>query len=480
MSTALVLFRQDLRLADNPALHQGARLGTVIPAYVLDDAAAGDWRMGGASRWWLHHSLAALDGDLQRQGSRLILRRGDFVSQALDLAKRTGADAVFWNRHVEPWAQRQENTLQQTLAERGIATGAFNANLLFEPGAIRTQSGGAFSVFTPFWRACRAAPAPAAPLPKPKRLTAPDQWPASEDLAAWRLLPSKPNWAGGLRAEWQPGEAGARKRLRHFLEETLRDYPIARDRPDTDGTSRLSPHLHFGEIGPRQLWHAAHSHAHAHPAAAQAADKFLSELGWREFSYNILHVHPRLPERNLRQEFDRFPWRRDAAALRAWQQGRTGYPIVDAGMRQLWQTGWMHNRVRMITASFLIKHLLIDWHQGQRWFWDTLVDADLANNAASWQWVAGSGADAAPYFRIFNPVLQGQKFDSQGEYVSRWVPELRRLEPRFIHAPWTASESQLRLAGIERGTTYPKPMVDHAAARSRALAAFASLKEPAP
>lgn len=476
MQTILVLFRQDLRLSDNPALHEAAQAGAVVLLYVLDDATPGAWRPGGASRWWLHHSLAALSRDIAKRGGRLILRRGPIETEALRVARQVGAQAVFWNRGYEPFARASETKLKTALAQHGIEAQEFNASLLFEPGSIVSKSGKPFSVFTPFWRTCLKAPAPPAPLAAPKKLRAPAKPLKSDTLASWRLLPTKPDWSGGLRQSWTPGEVGARKRLAQFIDRSLARYKEGHDRPAMATASRLSPYLHFGEIGPRQVWHTVQAASHRSAGLSQNAAKFLSELGWRDFSYNLLYEHPSLPERNLRQDFDRFPWRRNAAALKAWQRGRTGYPIVDAGMRQLWHTGWMHNRVRMITASFLIKHLLIDWRSGERWFWDTLVDADLANNAFNWQWVAGSGADASPYFRIFNPVLQGEKFDTKGEYVKHWVPELKRLDAKFVHAPWRADAQTLQAAGIVLGKTYPKPLVDHDAARRRALAGFAQIK----
>ncbi len=476
MHTTLVLFRQDLRLADNPALYEAAQAGAVVPVYVLDDTSPDEWRMGGASRWWLHHSLTSLAHDLTQQGSRLILRRGELEAEILRLAQQTGAQAVVWNCGYEPFAQEGEKRLADALQKRSVATRGFHGNLLFTPGSILTKAGQNFSVFTPFWRTALQASPPAAPMKRPRKLAAPSRWPSSDKLASWKLLPTKPDWSGGLRQNWKPGEATARQTLSEFIDDKLSHYGAGRDRPAIQATSRLSPHLHWGEISPRQIWHAVQAHIHRHPAAGQNGSKFLSELGWREFSYNVLYVHSHLPERNLRQNFDKFPWRRDAAALKAWQRGRTGYPIVDAGMRELWHSGTMHNRVRMIVASFLIKHLLIDWRHGERWFWDTLVDADLANNAFNWQWVAGSGADAAPYFRIFNPVLQGEKFDAKGEYVARFVPELKNLDPRLIHAPWRADAASLKTAGVVLGKTYPKPMVDHDAARQRALAALAHMK----
>jgi deoxyribodipyrimidine photo-lyase len=335
--------------------------------------------------------------------------------------------------------------------------------LLREPWTLATQSGTPFRVFTPFWRALRERGAPPSPLPAPNHLTA-HAWPrglARTTLDALELEPKNPDWAAPLRAVWRRGEAGAQAALRQFLEHGLRDYVEGRDRPHQEATSRMSPYLRFGHISPRQLWHAA-----------PAADKFLSELGWREFSYYLLFHSPDLATRNWQPAYDAMAWRHDKPALRAWQRGQTGYPLVDAGMRQLWQTGWMHNRVRMVAASFLIKHLLLDWRLGEAWFWDTLVDADPASNPASWQWVAGSGADAAPYYRIFNPVLQGRKFDPAGAYVRRWVPELAALPAALIHEPWTAKPAALRAAGVRLGQTYPLPIVDHDAARARALTAW--------
>lgn len=338
--------------------------------------------------------------------------------------------------------------------------------LLHEPWEVKTGSGDPFKVFTPFWRAARSMPVRAV-LAAPRVLKSYEPQIATDVLEAWALTPRRPNWALGFETEWRPGEAGARNALEVFVGERMATYPSARDQLDQRGTSELSPHLHFGEITPAQIAAAAGDGA--------GSDKFMSEIGWRDFSHSLLFHWPTLPESNWRAAFDAFPWERNEAHLKAWQRGETGYPVVDAGMRQLWATGWMHNRARMIVASFLIKHLLTDWREGQAWFWDTLVDADLANNAASWQWVAGSGADAAPYFRIFNPVTQGERFDPDGAYVRRWVPELAKLDAKFIHQPWLASDQDLAKAGIQLGKTYPRPIVDHAIARTRALEAFASV-----
>jgi deoxyribodipyrimidine photo-lyase len=482
----IVWFRQDLRLADQPALLAAvARGGPVVPLYVHAPEEEGDWPPGGASRFWLHHSLAALDADLQRLGSRLLLRRGPSLPALLDVARRTGADAVHCSRRSEPMARVRDGILRGGIEAEGIEVAVFGGHLLYEPEILRTRSGGPYRVFTPFWNACRALGDPPAPRPAPSRLEAPAAWPASEPLASLGLLP-QPDWAEGMRFAWRPGERGARQRLAEFTREDLGDYREERDRPAAAGTSRLSPHLHFGEISPRQVLHAVREKG-ARPGragrgdpgpgpVADAAAAWLREIGWREFAHHLLHHFPGTPERPLRPEFARFPWRRDPRRLAAWQRGRTGCPIVDAGMRELWKTGWMHNRVRMIAASFLVKDLLITWQEGAAWFWDTLVDADLANNTLNWQWAAGCGADAAPYFRIFNPLLQGRRFDPEGVYIARWLPELAKLPAGHRHAPWQAPGHILEQAELVLDEDYPRPIVDHATARERALIAFATLK----
>jgi deoxyribodipyrimidine photo-lyase len=460
-------------LTDNAALAAAvAAGGPVIPLYVLDDEAAGPWAPGGASRWWLHHSLASLAAALRARGARLILRRGRAEEVLPAVASEAGARVVHAGRLYEPWARARDKRVAAALAERGVAIEGARTALLFEPWEIRTKTGGPYGVYTPFSRACFAAPAPAQPSPAPARIPSPATHPASEDLDAWALLPTRPDWAGGLRETWTPGEEGAAARLAAFTARALARYDEARNRPDMPGTSGLSPHLHWGEVSPAAVWHAALA---AGAARGAATETFLKELLWREFSHHLLWHRPEMPEEALKPAFAAFPWRNDSAALAAWQKGRTGYPIVDAGMRQLWQTGWMHNRVRMITASFLVKHLLLPWQAGEAWYWDTLVDADLAANSASWQWVAGSGADAAPYFRIFNPVLQGEKFDPDGTYVRRFVPELAKLPPSVIHRPWEAPPVLLAGAGVRLGQTYPAPIVEHGAARARALAALATI-----
>ena len=477
----ILWFRQDLRLHDNAALTAAAEsCRPVIAIYVLDDAACGRWAPGGSSRWWLHHSLQALGGSLSAIGSRLILRRGPTADVLLAIAAETGARALYCSRSYEPHAARMELAINAACSAAGIEVRRFSGALLMEPETLRNQSGAPFRVFTPFWRTVLSAGRPRVPVLAPRHLTQPKRWPVSERLDTWHLLPLKPDWAGGLRATWRPGEAGAAERLSTLIDHALPHYATARDCPDRPGTSMLSPHLHFGEISPRQCWHAVDLARERDPGLDGGANSFLREIGWREFSCHLLHHWPTLPEVPFRPEFAAFPWEPDGTRARlmfaAWSRGQTGYPIVDAGMRQLWQTGWMHNRVRMITASFLTKHLLVPWQTGQRWFWDTLVDADLASNAASWQWVAGSGADAAPYFRIFNPVLQGQKFDCNGDYVRHFVPEIARLPTKLLHAPWTATDEQLGRAGVRLGQTYPRPIVGHDDARRRALAAFATLK----
>ncbi|GAB4237089.1 MAG: deoxyribodipyrimidine photo-lyase [Methyloligellaceae bacterium] len=471
--------RNDLRLHDQPALAAAAATGApVIPLYILDDDTPGKWKPGGASRWWLHHSLKRLDESLRKLGSRLVLARGPAPRVLADLAAEAGAGALFWSRGYEPWAVKMEQAIHRNLERAGVRCRRFSGHLLFEPEDIRTGSGDPYRVFTPFYKACLKAAEPALPAPPPTRLPPVPDSIESDRLDSWGLVPSKPDWSGGIAAAWTPGEAGAQAQLKRFLEEGLAGYAKRRDTPGAEGTSRLSPHLHFGEISPRQVWHAVNAAAAERDGKADAgAQSFLRELIWREFSHHLLFHWPHLPDTPLRHAFARFPWAGGREAFEAWKEGRTGYPIVDAGMRELWTTGWMHNRVRMIVASFLVKHLLIPWQEGAAWFWDTLVDADLANNSASWQWVAGCGSDAAPYFRIFNPVLQGQKFDPQGIYVKAWVPELAKLPKTRIHAPWEARAADLKKAKIVLGETYPRPVIDHREARARALAAYERVKQ---
>ncbi len=471
----IVWFRDDLRIADNAALTAATKHDApLICVFVLDEESAQFRAHGGASRWWLAQSLRALDRDLRKLKQQLILRRGAAADVIPNLAHEANARHVYWNRRYDQPGIAADDAVIAKLKVHGVSGGTFPGNLLVEPHRIQTKDGGPLRVFTPFWKRILSMGEPLRPRPAPKSLPpAPDAI-ASDALRDWQLEPSNPDWAGGLRETWTPGEAAARERLADFLDE-IKGYSDDRDRPDKPCTSRLSPHLRFGEISPAQIFHAARF-ASEKGASSSDVEKFLSELGWREFSYHLLHRYPDLAMQNLQRRFDEFPWRSDASSLKAWQRGLTGYPIVDAGMRELWHTGWMHNRVRMVVASFLIKHLLIDWRLGEQWFWDTLIDADPANNTASWQWVAGSGADAAPYFRIFNPVLQGEKFDPHGDYVRRWVPEIADLPNNFIHKPWVASETTLSDAKIILGKTYPQPIVDHDMARRRALAAFEHVK----
>lgn len=444
----------------------------VLPVYMLDEAGG----LGGASAWWLHHSLTALAGELEALGAPLILRRGAPGEALADIIGQTGATGLYWNRRYTPRGVAVDTDIKTRFGGEGVTVRSFKASLLAEPWEVATKSGGPFKVLTPFWRTVQAEIVPAAPLPAPKALNAGPRI-GSDGLDEWGLLPSGPDWAVGLREAWQPGERGATERLQAFAEHGVGGYGDRRDFPAERATSRLSPHLRWGEVSPRQVWHAV-SAAAARGGAEQDADGYLRQLAWREFSYHLLYHAPDLPEAPWRPAFEAFPWRRDEGGFRAWTWGLTGYPIVDAGMRELWHTGWMHNRVRMIAASFLVKDLLIDWRAGARWFWDTLVDADLANNSASWQWVAGSGADAAPYFRIFNPVTQGEKFDPDGAYVRRWVPEVRGLPSAYVHKPWTAPPHILEDAGVILDRTYPAPIVDHAHARQRALQAYATIKTP--
>lgn len=475
----IVWFRQDLRLTDNVALAKAVESGAaIVPLYVLDDGAPGEWAPGGASRWWLHNSLTELSGRLADRGAKLVLRRGSAAKIVPQIARDIGAQAVHFSRQYEPWATKLEEAIHTELAKAdpAIDVRRFPGALLKDPGEIRTKDGRPYKVYTPFWRALNASGDPRKPLPAPTKLKTYRGAVDSDGLSDWNLLPTRPDWSAGFRETWAPGEQGAHTRLETFLDAALTDYHDGRDRPDHESTSRLSPHLHFGELSPAAVWHTAKSWAASRGYQGKGLETFLKELVWREFSAHLLFHFPELPTEPLRAQFNAFPWRDDPEGLRAWQQGQTGFPIVDAGMRQLWHTGWMHNRVRMITASFLIKDLLIHWREGEDWFWDTLVDADLASNAASWQWVAGCGADAAPYFRIFNPVTQGAKFDPDGAYVRQWVPELARMPAKSIHAPWLASQSILEDAGVVLGETYPHPIVDHAEARKCALAGYELVK----
>ncbi len=453
----ILWLRRDLRLADQPALTAAVSSGVpVIPVYILDDEGARHRAMGGASRWWLHHSLASLAHDLKACGSRLVLRRGRAEAVLADMAAQTGASAIRALHHYEPWWRNAEAALRKALAKTGgAALHLHHGNYLAPPGSIVSGAGTPYRIYTPFWRALQTHMPPPLPMPAPKHIAAPDHWPASDALTDWHLLPTKPDWAAGFRNEWTPGEAGAAARIEAFARRAAR-YETARNLPSQEGSSRLSPHLHFGEISPAQVWHGV----------GATSAQFLGELGWRDYAQNIILQFPDYGAKPAREQFEGLPWREGAQAqadLAAWQQGRTGYPIVDAGMRQLWATGWMHNRVRMIAASFLIKHLLIEWRAGERWFWDTLVDADYGQNAVNWQWSAGSGVDANLFVRIMAPLSQSAKFDAAG-YIRQWLPELAHLSDADIHDP------------PSRPRTYPAKVIGHAEGRARALAAYSAMR----
>lgn len=456
MTKPIILwFRRDLRLADQAAVWAAAGAGVpVVPVYVLDDETARHRRLGAASRWWLHGSLESLARDLRGLGSGLILRRGAAAQVLAQLAEEVGASEIYALRHYEPWWRKAEKALART----GLDLRLHDGNFLIPPGSVTSGAGTPYRIFTPFWRQVQAQMPPANPLPAPGHLRAPEVWPGSEALADWDLRPRRPDWAGGFRAEWQPGEAGARARLEAFLPRASL-YEERRNLPAQPGTSRLSPHLAFGEISPATLWHAA-------AERGGSVGVFFSELGWRDYAQNIIAEFPDYGARPAKADFAGMPWRDDPDGLRAWQRGMTGYPIVDAGMRELWASGWMHNRVRMIAASFLIKHLLIDWRHGEQWFWDTLVDADYAQNAVNWQWSAGSGVDANQFTRIMAPLTQSPKFEA-GDYIRRWVPELAGLGEEEVHDPTPITRRQC---------AYPMPIVGHAEGRERALAAYRSLK----
>ncbi|MEK9796061.1 MAG: deoxyribodipyrimidine photo-lyase [Alphaproteobacteria bacterium] len=473
---AIVWFRQDLRVADNPALAAAVQSGRpTLALYILDEETPGIRAFGGAARWWLHQSLESLADGLAARGVRLVLRKGKASTVLDEVIGTSGADAVFWNRCYTQGAVDRDTEIKDRLKAFGLAVESFNGSLLLEPWRIETGQGEPYKVFTPFWRRLRelyrALDAPVIP----ETLSSGPDIPG-DHLSDWHLMPISPDWAGGIREDWSVGEEAARGRLSQFLGDGVEDYPVDRDRPDRCGTSRLSPHLFWGEISPHQVWRAAAKLVDEGGRRGSGAESLLRELAWRDFNHHLLFHFPEIATQNWKGQFDSFPWRDNPDGLAAWQKGRTGYPIVDAGMRELWHTGWMHNRVRMIVASFLIKDLLVDWRAGEAWFWDTLVDADPANNAGNWQWVAGSGADAAPFFRIFNPVSQGEKFDPDGDYVRRWIPEIADLPKKYIQKPWEAPGVVLSDAGVALGNTYPAPIVNHGVARTRALEAYKAIR----
>jgi deoxyribodipyrimidine photo-lyase len=480
-ANAIIWFRNDLRLTDNPAFFDAlSSYAHIAPLFIYAPQEEGKWASGSASRWWLHHSLTALSESLAQMNMQLIIREGPTATTLRQIAQQTCAKAIFYNRRCEPWCRQQEQRVCDEFAQSDIKIICHNANLLFQPEYILSKGKTPFKVFTPFWNTLRALPEPEPPVPKPHsfsklRILAKMATPKSLQIEDLELLP-KIDWAVRIGKSWQPGEKGAKTALRKFLNVGLAKYSQNRDRPDLATVSRLSPHLHFGEISVRTIWHSVKQHSLLEAKTSTATEAYLRELVWREFAHYLLYYFPKTANNPLRKEFNNFPWSKNTTFLKAWQHGQTGYPIVDAGMRELWHTGWMHNRVRMIVASFLVKDLLIPWQVGAKWFWDTLVDADLANNTLGWQWTAGCGADAAPYFRIFNPVLQGEKFDPKGNYVRRWIPALQNLSTRWIHKPWLAPATELEAAGIILDDNYPRPIVDHSVARQRALSAFFSIK----
>lgn len=467
--TTIVWLREDLRLFDNPALHYAASRGEVIPVFIYPES------LGGASYWWLHNSLNMLTKSFLEQGVTLILRTGDPVTILSGLCAELEVDSIAWNRVYSPTGIRVGSDLKARLSEQGIKSRSFNAQLLIEPTQILNKQGLPFKVFTPFWRHCLSCldPEPVVGVPVFKQTS---HLIKSEPLDSWGLLPNSPDWSEGLAERWRPGEEGAQLRWQHFIERGASRYKDGRDIPKEENTSMLSPHLAFGEISPKQIWFDTQDAMASREVDSENGNKFLSEMGWREYSRYLLVHFPHITNQPFNVKFANFPWQSNPSLVLAWQQGKTGYPIVDAGMRELWATGYMHNRVRMIAASFLIKHCMTHWKEGMDWFWDTLVDADVANNTASWQWVAGCGTDASPYFRVFNPILQGEKFDKEGVYIKKWVPELAALDTKYINKPWEADPMSLQHAGVRLGDNYPLPVVDHKEARECALAAYKSIK----
>ena len=476
-SISIHWFRQDLRLSDNPALSDAAENGKILPIYILDDVNSGEHKIGAASRWWLHHSLCELNKSLL---GKLVVFSGDPMELLPQLANELSANLVTWNRAYEPWRIKRDTKVKASLEREGITVRSFNGSVLWEPWEVRKNDGTPYRVFTPFYRrGCLSADPPR----RPNKITdSLDLYEAKnlkngyDSIAKLGLL-SKNNWINGLENTWKVGETAAKKQLLNFLDNGLNGYKDGRNFPAKCNVSRLSPHLHWGEISPNLVWHAVKDRLSSSLVGDDDCDHFLSELGWREFSVSLLYTFPELPRKNLQPRFDNFSWKTNEVLLKAWKSGQTGYPIVDAGMRELRKTGYMHNRLRMIVGSFLVKNLRLHWHHGESWFWDCLVDADLASNSSGWQWIAGCGADAAPYFRIFNPIKQGEKFDPSGSYIRRYVPEISRLPNTYLCSPWLAPEKVLKESDVNLGVNYPKPVVDVKVSRDEALAAFSALRE---
>ncbi|CAA6690129.1 MULTISPECIES: deoxyribodipyrimidine photo-lyase [unclassified Lentimonas] len=474
VAPTILCFRNDLRLADNSALAAAIAAGApVIPVFIWSPEECAGWAPGGASKWWLHHALKSLSRDLELVGGALILRQGQSLSVLRELIQATGAGRVFWNRRYAGELRTVDAEVKRALRADGVEVQSFNSSLLNEPHTVAAGAGQAYKVYTPYWKKVKGREIEPPVVADFEHIQWPSDWPLSDGLVQLQLLP-KLNWADGMEKCWDVSEASAQQRLNAFVAGPIDAYHVDRDRPDFEGTSSLAPYLQWGLIGPRQIVQTLKDRC---DLSAEGPQVYLKEIYWREFAYNVLYHFPYTADCPLRLEYEDFPWETDAATLKAWQTGQTGYPIVDAGMRQLWQTGWMHNRVRMVVSSLLVKHLLQSWQDGARWFWDTLVDADLASNTLGWQWSGGCGADAAPYFRVFNPILQGKKFDPDGAYVKKYVPELRGLDVKYIHEPWDAPSHVLERAGIRIGDTYPAPLIDHKAGRERALAALAQFKK---
>ena len=470
---AIHWFRQDLRLNDNPSLESASQYENIIPIYILDDINPGKFEMGSASKWWLHNSLHKLNESLN---GKLLVFRGDPCEILNSLIQEHKITYISWNRCYEPWRIARDKKIKSTFETKDIKIESFSGSLLWEPWSISKDDGTPYRVFTPFYKkGCLNAEEPRLPSGRVNLTNLYDKIESSFSIDGLGLLPEI-NWYESFESEWNPGEVGADDSLNDFIDSGLFNYKEGRNFPSQKFVSRLSPHLHFGEISPNEVWYRAKTRESV-PGIEKSLAHFHSELGWREFSYYLLYHFPDLPNKNFQEKFDIFPWKENKEFLSLWQKGKTGFPIVDAGMRELWQTGYMHNRLRMIVGSFLVKNLLIDWRFGERWFWDCLVDADLASNSASWQWVAGSGADAAPYFRIFNPITQGLKFDPDGEYTKKYVPELENLPNKYLFSPWEAPKEVLMEAGIELGSNYPNPIVDLKLSREIALEAFATTKK---